>query len=127
MSIEGTEANRVNNLLKEIREKDFELNRIVNQLKSQLDSKGKSTQYESKMQTKSFGTSTQPGKGKTTSTSTTVIKKTEKFEDYDTKVRKLLDLIKEKDDKVNKLINQLRNQATQNNVYDLNRDKLRKT
>ena len=120
ISTEGNEANKVNNLLKEIREKDMELKRVVNQLKSQLDSRGTSTQYEKKMQTKSFGSSTQPGKGKTTTT-TTVIKKTEKFEDYDTKVRKLLDLIKEKDDKVNKLINQLRNQASQNNVYDLNR------
>jgi len=60
MSTEGYESNKIKELLNAIKEKDNELNRVVNQLKSQLDSKTKKT----------YTSITSPGKGKTIDSNT---------------------------------------------------------
>ena len=98
---------RTNNLLNIIKQKDIELNKIVNQLKSQMN-KNKAYNY----QTESYN-------NKTTLAS---LKKSEKFDKtnfYESKINELLKIIKEKDDKVNILINQLKSQINTTNIYEI--------
>jgi len=73
MSTEGYDSNKIKELLNAIKEKDNELNRVVNQLKSQLDSKTKKT----------YTSITSPGKEKTIDSITSLYKKTEKIEKFD--------------------------------------------
>ena len=87
-------ANDIASLLNIIKQKDIELNNFVNQLKSQVEQKHKtSDKYDSHTTGKIglFG-------NKSTGTN-----------DYESKIRQLLSIIKDKDNYVNQLINKLSN------------------
>jgi len=99
----------INNLLNAIKEKDFQLNKIVNQLKK-MSSKNQSYDLKNMSSTSKV---TLPGKSD---------KYPKTTDNYESKIRQLLSIIKEKDDKVNSLINQLHPQMRDSettNIYEL--------
>jgi hypothetical protein len=91
-------SENVDSLLNAIEEKDSQLNKIVNQLKSQMSQK-----------TQKYDQKTLPSSSKIS------LKKTERgaptFDNYESKIRQLLNIIKDKDDKVNKLIEKIVSQT----------------
>ena len=94
----------VNNLLKVIKDKNNELNIIVNELKSEL----KKTKNITPLNAQKIQSSTYKSTTATTSTS-----------NIDSKIQQLLNIIKEKDEKLNMLSKKIKNQITQNNIYEL--------
>ena len=93
-------SENVDSLLNTIQEKDKQLNKIVNQLKSQMSQK-----------TQKYDQKTLPSSSKLSLKKTEKTEKSPTFDNYESKIRQLLNIIKEKDDKVNKLIQKLASQA----------------
>ena len=111
VSTETTDIDRINNLLSTIKEKDKELNKLVTQLKSQL-TQTKTNVYDTHTAGKASTGFKQYGKKGTDigiGTST----------DYETTIKKIINVIKEKDDKLNQLVNEVKNQiGTSTDFYE---------